>query len=580
MTSGYPLDSVLAIDCGSILTRAVLIDVVEGRYRLVAQGEALSTYRAPHGNVMLGAARAIAEIERVTGRTVLDKNAHLIVPERGDGSGIDALVATASAGTPLRLFLVGLADAVSLASARQAILSGNATIVDTLSLEDGIDRPEGVQEALTRFERAQADVVLLVGGMDGSASARILDLASVLALGYQVTDFQIRPPVVYAGDHTVGDEITRILGDLCEVSIVDNVRPSMDMENPAPLVRELQRIYVERKLERLPGMASLAALSRVPVLPTNQARGHTLGYLSAHYGLNAINLDVGARQTTVSWARNGQGADLCTRNGWGIAAGRDIAAESGLDSVLRWLSEECDREEAMQVILNLGLYPGIVPGSRRELQITQALAREALRAVTKQARGRWSGAEANGAGWDLIVLSGSVLTHVSHPGQAALMALDTLQPVGVSALTIDVGSMASVAGVLATMEPFAAAQVLELDGFMGLGSIVAPVGQGKPGDLAVRVKMTYADGRALRVEVPCGSLEVIPLGLGQRASLELRTGRRFELGWPYRGRSARVEVDGGLLGVLIDARGRPLPSHRDVTTSQAHMQRWLSDIGA
>ena len=369
---------------------------------------------------MLGVARAIADVERTTGREILDRNARLIVPERGDGSGVDALVATASAGDPLRLLLVGLADEVSLESARQAILGCNAIIVDSLSLEDGIDRPEGVTNALSRFERAQADVVLLVGGIDGGATTRLLDLVSIIALAYQVIDFQIRPPIVYAGNSEIHAEIERVLGDLCEARMVDNVRPSMEIENLAPLARELQRIYVERKLERLPGMGAVAAWSKVPVLPTNQARSHTLGYMSAQYGLDIVSLDLGANQTSVAWARAGQ-TELCTRNGWGMSTAGQIVDEVGLDRLLRWLPEECDSDEALQVLWNLDLYVSSTPGSRRELQVSQALAREALLSAMAPAYAHWDGmGDDRSANWDLITLSGAALTHVAHPTTGCL----------------------------------------------------------------------------------------------------------------------------------------------------------------
>jgi len=580
MTNGYPLESILAVDCGSARTSAVLIDIVEGHYRLIAHGEALSTCRPPQANVMLGVARAIAGIERSTGRELLDQNAQLIVPERGNGSGVDAFVATASAGAPLRVFLVGLAGEVSLASARQAIQGCNAIVADCLSLEDGIDRPDGIEDALQRFERSQPDVVVLVGGIDGGVSTRMLGLASIIALAYQVTDFQARPPVIYAGKSDMLVDVERILGDQCEIKVVDNVRPSMEIENTAPLTEELEIIYTGRKLGRLPGMGAVAAWSRVPVLPTNQARRYTLDYLAKRYSLNVVGLDADATQTSVTWATK-ERTELSIRNGWGLKTGPQIVDEVKLDSLLRWLPEECDREEAMQVILNLNLYASVVPGSRREMQLTQALAREALLPLVAQARSRWQEiAKMGDPLWDLIVLSGTMFENPPHPAHAALMALDTLQPIGVSALVVDSQRMASMAGAIATLEPLAAAQVLEADGFMSLGSIVAPSGRGKLGDVALRVKITYADGRVLDVEVPYGSLEVIPLGPGQKASLEIRPGRKFDLGLPRRGRTTTVEVDGGLLGVLVDARGRPLPLHRDMTSAQEAVQQWLWDLGA
>ena len=44
-------DSLLAIDVGEINTRAVLFDMVEGRYRFLAIGTARTTAHAPHNHI-------------------------------------------------------------------------------------------------------------------------------------------------------------------------------------------------------------------------------------------------------------------------------------------------------------------------------------------------------------------------------------------------------------------------------------------------------------------------------------------------------------------------------------------------
>ena len=86
------MESILVVDCGSTTTRAVLIDVVEGRFRFVARGETASSL-AGEADVMGGVQEAIRQIESITGRSFIGKDGNLITPERIDGNGVDAFLA-------------------------------------------------------------------------------------------------------------------------------------------------------------------------------------------------------------------------------------------------------------------------------------------------------------------------------------------------------------------------------------------------------------------------------------------------------------------------------------------------------
>src|SRR5690349_3846686 len=102
-------DSILAIDVGATVTRAVLFDVVEGQYRFVASGQAPSTAEAPFKDIGLGIREAITNLQKITGATLLgahDNN--LIAPTQPDGSGVDAVVATISAGPAAKTVVAGL----------------------------------------------------------------------------------------------------------------------------------------------------------------------------------------------------------------------------------------------------------------------------------------------------------------------------------------------------------------------------------------------------------------------------------------------------------------------------------------
>lgn len=66
------LNVVIATDCGSTTTKAILIEKVNGTYRQTFRGEAPTTVEAPFEDVTRGVLNAIQEVEELSGRKILD----------------------------------------------------------------------------------------------------------------------------------------------------------------------------------------------------------------------------------------------------------------------------------------------------------------------------------------------------------------------------------------------------------------------------------------------------------------------------------------------------------------------------
>src|SRR5215207_3415818 len=113
-------NSILAVDFGNVHTRALLIDLVEGVYSVVAQAEERTTGGFPVGDVSVGFRRVVQQLSTNTGRRFLQQDGTIITPEQPDRSGIDAFIATASIGRALRTVLLGLVPDISIASAQRA----------------------------------------------------------------------------------------------------------------------------------------------------------------------------------------------------------------------------------------------------------------------------------------------------------------------------------------------------------------------------------------------------------------------------------------------------------------------------
>ena len=99
-----PLDDIrviLATDCGSTTTKAILIQKVGEEYRQTHRGEAPTTVEAPFEDVTLGVLNAVTELGELSGRKLLDAEGRIIRPVRGE-EGCDLYISTSSAGGDCR----------------------------------------------------------------------------------------------------------------------------------------------------------------------------------------------------------------------------------------------------------------------------------------------------------------------------------------------------------------------------------------------------------------------------------------------------------------------------------------------
>ncbi len=586
MTDNLPrIESILAVDIGSVNTQAVLIAQVEGAYRFVARAQLPTTLEEPWADVAVGVRHVVEQLSRIATRPMLNDSGELITPEQEDGSGVDVVVVTSSAAEPLRLVLAGLVGDLSVDSLRRAAAGTYTWVEEVIALLGATSLNEDARAR--RIMALQPDAVCIAGGSDGGASGPVLDLVESVALGASLSEPTARPSIVYAGNAGLRPRVRQLVGqDLPLIMAGGNVRPSLELEDLGPLQSELETLHVNAKLAAVPGLAEVAAWSTLPVLSTAHSFGTALQYLSTtgDRRRGALGVDVGAATTLIAAGFNGQ-LYPTVRSDIGTAfGGARLVAEVGHQAIARWLPFELAHGELDAFVINKELHPSSIPPDVRELLIEQALAREAIRATLKVARPGWPRSTST-PGWMLppmepIIGSGAVLARAPRLGQAALILLDALEPVGVTKLLLDVYNLMPGLGAVAVASPLAAVQAIENNGLLLLGTAVVPVGRVRAGEVVLGVKMSYESGGDLEVEVAAGTLEILPLPPGQQAKLELRPRRGIDIGYgPGRG-GKPLNVDGSAIGLIIDARGRPLALPIDPERSRERIQQWLWDVGA
>jgi hypothetical protein len=561
-----------------------LLEQVDASYYFVAHGTTPTTVEPPWSDVSFGVRHAIQQLEGITGRPLLDDNGTLIIPEV-DGQGVDLFVVTSSAGQPLRVVLVGLVSQVSLASLKQAANSSYVQVMGTIARDGSSEDPSG-EEKIAQIREHHPDVVWVAGGTDGGSSEPVRDLLEAVALACTLVDSPPRPTIVYAGNADLRNEIMELVGEEVELEVIDNIRPNLDVENLSTARTKFQSMYAQRKLHRLPGFSNLVGWSDMPVLPTAQALGHLVAHLERfnESDKGVLCADVGSAATTIAASfsvSNGYPSlQIATDLGIGYSAPA-LLNQVGLEAIARWLPFEPEPGEVETVLLNKGVRPTTISPNRRQLLIEQAAAREALRLTMSRARDSWQRNVTDTMRWltpplEPIIASGGVLTNSPSPGLAALMLLDAIEPVGISSIVLDEHGLASALGAIAVAHPLAAVQALDSGAFITLGTVVAPVGRARPGQVIMRVNITFEQGGELEIEVKYGSLEILPLRLGETAMLGLKPRRGISLGQTPRA----VEVNGGAIGLIIDARGRPLRLPPNPNICRQQIQRWLWDMGA
>ena len=128
------LNVIVATDCGSTTTKAILIERKPEGYRQTFRGESPTTVEAPFEDVTRGVLNSLAELEELSGRRILDGE-KIITPARG-GEGVDIYISTSSAGGGLQMMVAGVVKSMTAESAQRAALGAGAIVMDVLASND------------------------------------------------------------------------------------------------------------------------------------------------------------------------------------------------------------------------------------------------------------------------------------------------------------------------------------------------------------------------------------------------------------------------------------------------------------
>jgi len=181
----------------------------------------------------------------------------------------------------------------------------------------------------------------------------------------------------------------------------------------------------------------------------------------------------------------------------------------------------------------------------------------------------------------MLVGSGGVLSHAPRRQQAGLMLIDAFLPEGITRLAVDSIFMMPQLGVLSTLHPQAATEVFNKDCLIHLGTCVAPAGEVKKGGEMMSYQIDLPDG-PVSGKLNFGDMKLFKLGLGEdglpmKARAVLEPARHLDLG-KGKGDKVETELSGGVVGIILDGRGRPFNLPVDNKERIASLKRWMLEL--
>jgi uncharacterized protein (TIGR01319 family) len=589
------LNVILATDCGSTTTKAILIERVDGQYRQTQRGEAPTTVEKPFADVTIGVVNSVIEIGELAGRRLIDDRGRIIHPARNGPNGpegCDIYISTSSAGGGLQMMVAGVVKEMTAASAKRAALGAGAIVMDTMASNDGRKPHEQIQ----RIRELRPDMILISGGTDGGDTKKVVEIAERIAPAKPQPRFgsEYTLPIIFAGNKDAAPLIQRTFDESVDLSIVENLRPVLERENLGPARDAIHDMFLEHVMAHAPGYDKLMAWTHAPIMPTPGAVGNILQTIARMQGINVVGVDIGGATTDVFSVFDGTFNRTVSANLGMSYSISNVCAEAGMANVLRWVHVDMDERELRNRVKNKMIRPTTIPQTQEALVFEQAVAREALRLAYIQHKefattlkgvqqqrtvGDTFSQQMSGQTivdnmkLDLLVASGGVLSHAPRMHQTAAMLIDAFEPEGFTTLAKDSIFMMPHLGVLAEVHPKASLEVFEKDCLIYLGTCIAAKGQGKEGKPCFSYTIkggTLNEGG----EIAYGEIRLLPLGEGESATAVIEPAKGFDCGG---GPGKRVErtVKGGTVGLILDGRGRPLVLPQDRAACRAAMTRWV-----
>lgn len=557
----------LVADVGTFSTRVSLLERVEGEFRLAGAARVPSTIDPPVSDVMLGISRALTELERATGW-------------HAGNDEVNRLAVT-SVGLTAVTSVLSLGSNRALNALLESLQSLPITPIDIFDLNNR--PPDAYQFVYQRLIETPLDVLVVLGSdTDKDWEAEIARIGEIIRNVLSVHRNAWNLTVVFVGSGAHAQSLRTFLGERAPLRHMDldpaeSARATLDA-----LESLVQSLANERRQHLMPNYAGLTEWAGAAPIDYQEALGHVTQQLAQRYSIHVLSLDLGASHAAAIASLPNGVLRKASLDGFGtLRSPQNILMEAGREAVERWLPYDLDEGRLDDYLLHRIAHPGALPTTIESLVLEHAFAREALRNVVELIDEQTIDGEtmAPCAAADVIIGCGATLGGAPRLIQATTMMLDSVLPTGFTQFALDRAGALPVLLLDKAIE--AGNPFVEQDVLLSLGVSISPTGRMAENRPALRLRAGMPSRSPEETFVNFGAMEVIPWEGGAGSTLEAWPATRLNLG-VGRGRGAepRANLFGGSLGLIVDARGRPIDLDANSDKRQAKILEWMQTTGA
>jgi hypothetical protein len=569
------VSSLLVFDISPHTTQVCLVKRQEGIYRIMGTGRAPTSISAQGTVNRKSILKALEELTTNTGHAFLLENGNILIPSATPTRGVDRMCLTWSLPAPIKVALVGLMPAWSINAGTRLVEELPLEIIDQIATTDGRSDEDRMDAILSK----RPDLIIMTGGVEGGANEIVRSSADLVARTLATLPQDLRPEVIYAGNSEAAEYVKSKLESLTLIFTAPNIQPSLSELDIQPAREVLSgvcnRIWVKR-FDLQTGTKSLAFDQLRPTMRATEDFIAILG-LCEKRARGALAIQLNGLATALSVSQSGKSMSYQQQNGCLLVDPGRIINEYNLQDVQIWSPEPVEQSSLVEHLAAEALYPGRLPVSSKDAALAESLIRlTGMRTwkslCEKQDFPRNMRSLRYCAETDIVLITGNRFHQLQHQGQAMLQMLDIIQPVGLSEVFIDRDNLAASLGTAAQMDPKIPLHCILDQVIPRLATLIAPAHKSREGLRLLSLTLIQENGKATELEVKSGELTSIPLKPGLKAELKIglhsgaNLGARFDHG-------NTLTVVGSLLGIVIDARGRPLVPRKEIKAQQEWIKR-------
>jgi hypothetical protein len=123
----------------------------------------------------------------------------------------------------------------------------------------------------------------------------------------------------------------------------------------------------------------------------------------------------------------------------------------------------------------------------------------------------------------------------------------------------------------------AAWSIFDKDCLVRMGTNIAAAGTGKVGEHCMTVELDKSSGEHVKEELNFGEIKIVELGEREEAKAMITPAKEFDVG-AGPGKELETTVSGGVAGLMLDARGRPLHLPENESQRKELLLSWFKSV--